>query len=135
MHATFPLLKNTNFPALNRDRVETLQVNLGYRCNLRCLHCHVNASPDRKEMMDDENIALILKVLAAREIQHLDLTGGAPELHNCFRQLVSQARALGVQVTDRCNLTVLFEPGQETLAEFLAEHSVDIVASLPCYSI
>ena len=135
MHATFPLLKNSDFPALSRDRLETLQVNLGYRCNLRCLHCHVNASPDRTEMMDEENLALISKVLAARGITHLDLTGGAPELHEGFRKLVAQASAQGVKVTDRCNLTVLFEPGQETLAEFLTEHSVDIVASLPCYSI
>ncbi|MBL4794675.1 MAG: arsenosugar biosynthesis radical SAM protein ArsS [Pseudomonadales bacterium] len=135
MHATLPLLKRLKFPAINRQELDTLQVNLGYRCNLRCLHCHVNASPDRTEMMDDDGLELIPKVLAVRGIKHLDLTGGAPELHEGFRTLVTQARGAGVRVTDRCNLTILFEPGQEDLAEFLATNTVDIVASMPCYSI
>ncbi|MBP8924195.1 MAG: arsenosugar biosynthesis radical SAM protein ArsS, partial [Thauera sp.] len=111
-----------------------LQVNLGYRCNQSCVHCHVNAGPNRTEMMDAETMALIPQVLAARGIGTLDLTGGAPELHPDFRDLVRAARALGVKVIDRCNLTILFEPGQEGLAEFLAEHEVEVVASLPCYS-
>ncbi|WP_317931215.1 arsenosugar biosynthesis radical SAM (seleno)protein ArsS [Halioxenophilus sp. WMMB6] len=134
MHATLPLLEISDFPAISRQPLTTLQVNLGYRCNQRCLHCHVNAGPDRKEMMSDELIELIPEVLAARNIQLLDLTGGAPELHPQFKRLVSQARALGVTVMDRCNLTILSEPGQEGLAEFLAEQRVQIVASLPCYS-
>lgn len=134
MHATLPLLAATDFPALKRDRLSTLQVNLGYRCNQSCLHCHVNAGPNRKEMMDDDNLQLILQVLAKQGIKTLDLTGGAPELHEGFRDLVCAARALGVQVIDRCNLTVLFEPGQEGLAEFLAQQQVEVVASLPCYS-
>ena len=135
MRATLPLLEVTDFPALQRTPLETLQVNLGYKCNQRCLHCHVNASPDRKEMMSRETLDLILPVLKARQIKTLDLTGGAPELHDDFRYLVTQARAAGVHVIDRCNLTILFEPNQEGLAEFLAEHQVEVVASLPCYSL
>lgn len=133
MHATLPLLQQTDFPALRRAQLTTLQVNLGYRCNQSCLHCHVNAGPTRKEMMSDETLVLIPQVLQTRHLKILDLTGGAPELHPGFRDLVIAARALGVKVMDRCNLTVLFEPGQENLAAFLAEHDVEIVASLPCY--
>lgn len=134
MHATLPLLEITDFPAIKRKPLDTLQVNLGYKCNQRCLHCHVNAGPDRKEMMDRETLDLIVPVLKAGKINTLDLTGGAPEMHPDFRYLVEQASAAGVQVIDRCNLTILFEPGYEGLAEFLAEHKVDIVASMPCYS-
>ena len=135
MHATLHLLTRTDFPALRRRTVETLQLNLGYRCNQSCLHCHVNASPQRTETMDAETIALIPRVLQARGLSTLDLTGGAPELNLHFRDLVRQARDLGVRVIDRCNLTILQEPGQEGLAEFLAEQGVEIVASLPCYSV
>ena len=135
MHATLPLLQSSDFPALRRQATATLQVNLGYRCNQSCVHCHVNAGPNRTEMMDAETMALIPQVLAARGIGALDLTGGAPELHAGFRDLVRAARALGVKVIDRCNLTILFEPGHEGLAEFLAEHEVEVVASLPCYSV
>lgn len=135
MHATLPLLQATEFPQLRRRQLTTLQVNLGYRCNQTCLHCHVNAGPNRTEMMDSANLTLIPSVLTARRITTLDLTGGAPELHDGFRQLVCEARALGVKVIDRCNLTILFEPGQENLAEFLTEQQVEIVASLPCYSL
>jgi radical SAM/Cys-rich protein len=134
MHDTLPLLKKTPFPALRRAQLDTLQVNLGYKCNQSCLHCHVNAGPNRTEMMDADTLALIPQVLAARGLRTLDLTGGAPELHAGFRDLVRSARAQGVRVIDRCNLTILFEPGQEGLAEFLAEQGVDIVASMPCYS-
>ncbi|CAH1080139.1 arsenosugar biosynthesis radical SAM (seleno)protein ArsS [Candidatus Nitrotoga sp. 1052] len=134
MHATLPLLLTTDFPALRRKKLEILQVNLGYRCNQTCVHCHVNAGPNRKEMMDEETLSLIPQLLAARQIGVLDLTGGAPELHHKFRDLVSKATALGVQVIDRCNLTIMFEPGQNNLAEFLAEHRVEVVASLPCYT-
>ncbi len=133
MHATLPLLQDTGFPPLRRRNLETLQVNLGYRCNQSCLHCHVNAGPSREEMMDTATIALIPEVLKTRRIGKLDLTGGAPELHSEFRALVRHVTAMGVQVIDRCNLTVLFEPGQEDLAAFLARQRVDIVASLPCY--
>jgi radical SAM/Cys-rich protein len=135
MHQTLTLLLKTDFPALKRERLDTLQVNLGYKCNQSCLHCHVNAGPNRIEMMEGETIDLIVDVLRARNIQTLDLTGGAPELNEHFRRLVQAARALGVKVIDRCNLTILSEPGQEDLAQFLAEHGVEIVASLPCYSV
>ncbi len=121
------------FPPLQRAALGTLQVNLGYRCNQACRHCHVDASPSRTEMMDDETLALIPRVLRARSIPCLDLTGGAPELHSGFRSLVRAARALGVEVIDRCNLTILSEDGQEDLAEFLAGQRVRVVASLPCY--
>jgi len=135
MHATLPLLQATEFPALHRGKLETLQVNLGYRCNQACLHCHVNAGPGREELMIDEVIDLIPQVLAARHVGTLDLTGGAPELHHAFRDLVSKVTALGVHVIDRCNLTILFEHGQNGLGEFLASHRVEVVASLPCYSV
>lgn len=135
MHATLPRLEQLDFPTISRGALTTLQVNLGYRCNQSCLHCHVNAGPNRSEMMDDATLALIPRVLAARGIGTLDLTGGAPELHPGFRDLVVAARALGVRVIDRCNLTILFEPEQDDLAEFLAENRVEVVASLPCYSL
>ena len=134
MHATLPLLLSTDFPPIRRHALRTLQVNLGYRCNQSCVHCHVNAGPGRTEMMDTATLALIPEILQARAIRTLDLTGGAPELHDGFRELVCQARALGVAVIDRCNLTILFEPGQDDLAEFLAAHNVTVVASLPCYA-
>lgn len=134
MHATLPLLVATDFPPVRRAALQTLQVNLGYRCNQSCLHCHVNAGPNRTEMMDAATIDQVLAVLQARRIETLDLTGGAPELNLHFRRLVAGARALGVKVIDRCNLTILSEPGQEDLAEFLAAQGVEVVASLPCYS-
>lgn len=133
MHDTLPLLRNTRFPPLRRAALATLQVNLGYRCNQSCVHCHVNAGPGRTEQMDTATVELIPRVLAARRLPTLDLTGGAPELHPRFRWLVEAARALGARVIDRCNLTVLLEPGQEMLAEFLAAQGVEVVASLPCY--
>lgn len=120
---------------MRRQRLSTLQLNLGYKCNQSCVHCHVNAGPNRTEMMDEPTLDLVLEVVKARGIETLDLTGGAPELHPSFRRLVRQARALGVRVIDRCNLTILFEPGHEDLAEFLAEQGVEVVASLPCYSL
>ncbi len=134
MHATLPLLKKIRFPAIDRARLDTLQVNLGYKCNQSCVHCHVNAGPNRTEMMDAATMALIPDVLAARGLSTLDLTGGAPELHDGFRDLVRAARAQGVRVIDRCNLTILFEPGQHDLAQFLADQQVEVVASMPCYS-
>jgi len=134
MHATLPLLTRTDFPRLARGAVETLQLNLGYRCNQSCVHCHVNAGPNRKEEMTDETIDAVLAFLAASpEISAVDLTGGAPELNRNFRRLVIAARARGLRVIDRCNLTILEAPGQQDLAAFLAAHRVEIVASLPCY--
>ena len=125
-------LHPSGFPALFRSRLQTLQVNLGYRCNQSCSHCHVDAGPWRTEMMAADQVALIPKVLEHLQLKVLDLTGGAPELHPQFRELVVAARALGVEVIDRCNLTILNEPGQEGLADFLAHQKVRVVASLPC---
>ena len=135
MHQTLHLLARTDFPPLARAELTTLQVNLGYRCNQSCLHCHVNAGPQRTEEMSAETIDLVLAVLQKRRIQTLDLTGGAPELNPHFRRLVQAARSLGVKVIDRCNLTILSEPGQDDLAAFLAAQGAEVVASLPCYSV
>lgn len=134
MHATLPLLSVTDFPAIRRTKpADTLQVNLGYTCNQSCVHCHVNAGPTRTEQMSLDTVERVIDVLRTGQIKTLDLTGGAPEMNRYFRYLVKQARALDVAVMDRCNLTILDEPGYESLAEFLAEHQVQIVASLPCY--
>jgi len=133
MHETIHLLEKSDFPKITRNKVETLQVNLGYQCNQSCTHCHVDAGPTRKEMMTVENIDGVVDYIQTQNIKTLDLTGGAPELHSEFRNLVKQAKKLSCHVIDRCNLTILEEPGQEDLAEFLSNHAVEVVASLPCY--
>lgn len=133
MHATLPLLRETDFPAIKRASLTTVQVNVGYRCNQSCLHCHVNAGPRRKEEMSRETVDVILDYLRHSNARILDITGGAPELNVNFRYLVTQARKLDVHVMDRCNLTILNEPGQEDTALFLADHEVEVIASLPCY--
>jgi radical SAM/Cys-rich protein len=133
MRSTQALLVDTDFPSLHRECLQTLQVNLGYLCNLQCQHCHVNAGPKRREVMSREVVDVVLHYLDRWSVPVLDLTGGAPELNPHFRYLVDAARTFGTRVIDRCNLTVLEESGQETTAEFLAEHAVRIVASLPCY--
>ena len=120
---------------LRRNRVDTLQVNVGKLCNQACHHCHVEAGPKRPERMDQRVAARVLDLLAASPtVTTMDVTGGAPELNANFRHLVTEARRLGRSVIDRCNLTILFEPGQEELADFLAAHGVAVVASLPCYT-
>lgn len=129
-----PRLMDSDFPSIQRKEISTLQVNLGYLCNLSCTHCHVNAGPTRKELMSKETIDELLALIDAHGIKTLDLTGGAPELNPHFRYFVEEARVRKVHVMDRCNLTVLLEPGQEGLAEFLAENQVEVVASLPCYT-
>lgn len=134
MRDTLPLLNQLDFPALQRRALDTLQVNLTYLCNQRCLHCHVNAGPTRTESMSDTVIELLYAVIDSHAVQTLDLTGGAPEMHPRFRDIVQHARSEGLQVIDRCNLTILSEPGYEGLAEFLAEQGVQVSASLPCYS-
>ena len=134
MHATLPLLVQSDFPPIARRRLETVQANLGYVCNQSCLHCHVNAGPTRTESMSGETAEQVLAFLQASGAGTLDLTGGAPELNPHFRPLVARARALGAKVIDRCNLTVLEEPGQEDLAAFLAASQVEVIASLPCYT-
>ena len=133
MHATLPLLQVTTFPAIRRNRLDTLQVNLGYKCNQSCVHCHVNAGPTRTEMMTGQTLSEVMAFVEAGRIGKLDITGGAPELNPHFRALVTAARALGVRVMDRCNLTVIEQPGQSDLPSFFAEHGVEVVASLPCY--
>jgi radical SAM/Cys-rich protein len=133
MRDTWPLLEQISFPPIRRGRLDTLQVNVGYRCNQTCVHCHVDASPYRTEEMSAEIVGVVLAFLERQRVATLDITGGAPELNPHFRTLVSAARALGVRVMDRCNLTILEEPGQEDLAAFLAREEVEIVASMPCY--
>ena len=126
-------ITKTKFPKIKRDNLDTLQINIGYKCNQACSHCHVDASPSRTEMMSDDIIELIPKVIKANNIKLLDITGGAPELHPKFKQLVKEVRSLNVEVMDRCNLTILTEPDHENLASFLSSNKVQITASLPCY--
>ena len=133
MRDTWPLLDKIPFPAMARGTTETLQINVGYRCNQSCVHCHVGASPHRTEEMSGNIADLVLSVLERRSIRTLDITGGAPELNPHFRRLVTAARDMGVRVMDRCNLTILHVAGQEDLGAFLARQQVEIVASLPCY--
>lgn len=134
MHETKSRLLPGDFPAISRNATKVLQVNLGYRCNQSCVHCHVNAGPNRTEEMSDETVDLLLHFLQTNKCSLLDITGGAPELHPRFRELVQTARKYNIAVRDRCNLTILLEPDQQNLAEFLALQQVEIVASLPCYS-
>ena len=120
--------------SIKRKQVDILQVNMGKLCNQACTHCHVEAGPKRTENMELPTVERLLQLLAdAPHIHTVDITGGAPEMNPHFRYFISHIRALGKEVIDRCNLTVLFEPGQEDTAEFLAQHKVEIVASLPCY--
>ena len=133
MRDTWPLLEQIAFPPIRRGRLDTLQVNLGYRCNQSCVHCHVNAGPNRTEEMSGETVDVVLAFLATKQPATLDITGGAPELNPHFRRLVRAARNMDVHVMDRCNLTVLDVPGQDDLAQFLASEQVEITASMPCY--
>jgi radical SAM/Cys-rich protein len=128
-HLLFP----TDFPALKRRSIQTLQVNLGLKCNQSCIHCHVDAGPKRREMMSDSVVDDVVNYLKQHRPKHLDLTGGAPELHPLFRHIVSSAVEQGIHVIDRCNLTILTETDQQSLACFLADNRVEIIASLPCY--
>ncbi len=134
MRDTWPLLRDGDFPALRRGATTTLQMNLGYLCNLSCIHCHVNAGPTRKELMDRDTMELALDVAASHTMSTLDLTGGSPEMNPHFRWLVEAARDQGLAVMDRCNPTIIEEPGYEWVAEFLAQQCVEVIASLPCYS-
>ncbi|QOC21448.1 arsenosugar biosynthesis radical SAM protein ArsS [Wenzhouxiangella sp. AB-CW3] len=134
MRDTWPLLIKTDFPAITRDRLDTLQLNLGYLCNLSCIHCHVGAGPNRKELMDRTTMEKALAVCRQFDVQTLDLTGGSPEMNPDFRWLVEQARTQGIHVMDRLNPTIMEEPGYEWVGDFLAEHQVETIASLPCYS-
>jgi len=133
MHDPRPLLKQIPFPSLRRRRLTTLQINLGYRCNQSCIHCHVGASPHRTEEMSCEIADAVLTFIERERITTLDITGGAPELNPHFRRMVVKARDMGVKVMDRCNLTVLEVPEQADLAGFLAAQQVVVIASMPCY--
>ena len=128
---THHFLEKLSFPSINRGALQTLQVNLGYLCNLQCQHCHVNAGPKRTEIMTEETVAELLNFLRSGHVTTLDLTGGAPEMNPLFRTLVTGARGMGIRVIDRCNLVVLKE--LPWLAQFLVEQGVEVVASLPCY--
>ncbi|HET7371523.1 MAG TPA: arsenosugar biosynthesis radical SAM (seleno)protein ArsS [Gammaproteobacteria bacterium] len=136
MHATLPKLELTDFPAIRRKALDTLQVNLGYLCNLSCIHCHVAAGPKRTELMDRNTIDIVLDFLRASDgqIKTLDVTGGSPEMNPHFRELVIEARRLGVHVMDRCNPTIIEEPGYDWVADFLAAHKIEVIASMPCYT-
>jgi radical SAM/Cys-rich protein len=133
MRDMLPFLDKIPYPALRRGKLDTLQINVGYRCNQSCFHCHVNAGPNRTEEMAGDVADVVLDFVARRRIATLDITGGAPELNPHFRRMVVTARKVGAKVMDRCNLTILEQPGQENLAEFLCEHEVEVVASMPCY--
>jgi len=122
--------------SLRRGRPEILQVNVGKLCNLTCVHCHVNAGPKRKEIMTRETIDRVVDWLTKTEIPVVDLTGGAPEMIPDFRYFIERVKTLENprHVIDRCNLTILLDPGYEELPEFLAKHKVEIIASMPCYT-
>lgn len=134
MHDTWPLLRDSDFPRITRGRLQTLQLNLGYLCNLSCIHCHVAAGPRRTELMDRPTMELALQVAARHGVGTLDVTGGSPEMNPHFRWLVEQARDAGLYVMDRLNPTIMEEPGYEWVGEFLARHGVEAIASLPCHS-
>ena len=121
---------------LRRATTEVLQINVGKLCNLTCVHCHVNAGPKRKEIMTRQTLDRILRWLSRTKIPTVDITGGAPEMIPDFRYLIEQIRSLKPQrrIIDRCNLTILLDPDYDGLAEFLAHHKVEIIASMPCYS-
>jgi radical SAM/Cys-rich protein len=126
-------LADSGLSPLRATSIQVLQVNVGKLCNQTCRHCHVDAGPDRREIMSVETIRDCLRVLERTGIPVLDITGGAPEMNPHFRWLVSEARRLGRQVIDRCNLTILLAAGFQDLPEFLAGQNVEIIASLPCY--
>ncbi|MEZ5463431.1 arsenosugar biosynthesis radical SAM (seleno)protein ArsS [Dokdonella sp.] len=134
MRDTWPKLEHSDFPSIRRGTMTTLQLNLGYRCNLSCIHCHVNAGPRRTETMNRATMELALEVGRKLGVTILDMTGGSPEMNPNFRWLVEQARSQGLHVMDRLNPTIMEEPGYEWVGEFLAANKVEAVASLPCYS-
>ena len=133
MHKIYPLIKNTNFPSIRRSCLKTIQVNLGYKCNQSCLHCHVNAGPKRKEMMNKKTIDNVIDFVIDNNIETVDLTGGAPEINKYFRYLIKKLRQHGIRIIDRCNLTILNEDGMKDLPSFFVKHKIVIIASLPCY--
>jgi len=133
MHKIYPLIKDTDFPQITRLSIRTLQVNLGYKCNQSCLHCHVNASPKRTEMMNKDTIDEVINFSYQNNVGTVDLTGGAPEMNQYFQYMIKKLREKNIHIIDRCNLTILEEKGMSNMVDFLAEQEVEIVASLPCY--
>jgi radical SAM/Cys-rich protein len=133
MHKIYPLIKDTDFPQITRLSLKTLQVNLGYKCNQSCLHCHVNASPKRTEMMNKDTIDEVINFSYQNNVGTVDLTGGAPEMNQYFEYMIKKLREKNIHIIDRCNLTILEEKGMSRMVDFLTEHEVEIVASLPCY--
>ena len=138
--ATVPLartfeasLAQSSLYPLRATGIDILQINVGKRCNQTCRHCHVDAGPDRTEVMPRDVLEKCLEVLCTTDIPTIDITGGAPELHPDFRELVQRARAMGKHVMDRCNLTILLLPSYSSLPEFFAEHEVELICSLPHY--
>lgn len=126
-------LASHGLPVLQAESIDILQINLGKLCNQTCAHCHVDAGPDRREIMTRETLEHCLRAVREHGIHTVDVTGGAPEMNPEFRWFVEELRHLGTHVIDRCNLTILLAPGYDDLPEFLARHQVEIVASLPCY--
>lgn len=134
MRDPMPFLRETNFPRIKRAKLQTLQMNLGYLCNISCVHCHVAAGPKRTELMDLETMDLALEFMRKQGIQNLDVTGGSPEMNPHFKYLMREAKAMGVHLMDRCNPTIIEEPGYDWVPGFLAENAVEVIASLPCYT-
>jgi len=134
MRDTGPQLHARTFSSVRRGALATVQMNLGYLCNLSCIHCHVDAGPRRTELMDRATMELALRFVLRHHLTTVDLTGGSPEMNPHFRWLVEEARALGLRVMDRCNPTIIEEPGYDWVAPFLAAQQVEVIASLPCYS-
>ena len=133
-HGTFRAEIHLSGKDFNRRGIDVLQVNMGKYCNLACIHCHVESGPYRTELMSRETVDAVLRFLGRTNIPTVDITGGAPELNTSFDYLVESAVGLGRHVMDRCNLTVIFEPGKDYLPEFFKRHRVELVCSLPCYS-
>ena len=133
MHKIYPLIENTDFPQIRRSSLKIIQVNLGYKCNQSCLHCHVNAGPKRKEMMDRETIDNVIDFAVNNNIQTVDLTGGAPEMNKHFKYMVKELTQHDIHIIDRCNLTILNENNMKSLPEFFVKNKIEIIASLPCY--
>ena len=128
------MLKLHDHRPIRRSKLSDLQINLGYLCNQACEHCHVEAGPKRTEMMSQETMRKIVHWAKENEVKSVDITGGAPEMIPGFRTFCDQLLALGISITSRCNLTVLFEPGMEGLAQWYADRNIRLVCSLPCYT-
>lgn len=130
---TLPFLNKITFPAIKRSTIDILQINLGYLCNQQCQHCHVNAGPNRSEQMSYEVLSHTLQFIKKNSIKNVDLTGGAPEMHPDFIYLIESLNKMGVHIINRCNLTILNEPGYEEIAQLFVDNQVEVVASMPCY--